>query len=316
MKKARFVSEKVYLSERKDTEPKFGSVVAVHDGVFHADDVVSVALYLMVSSVKKLTVVRTRNPKILDSVLCFDVGLGKFDHHQVQASAVPYYKNGVKYAACGLVAREWIDDADFLEYLLENGLYGVQANDNGQDIKNQFKNPFQFVSSYNETWNNGGAGNDEFQIVNFEKAVSMAFDILAKMKNQYESIQKGKRVISSAIENSENGIVRLPCYIDGFMSEIIKANQSNKVKTLLQIVIFKDKWKNEWVVQVVNKTLNSFESFVSNDQEFCKSLPGFIFVHPTGFMAKFDNEESAVKAAENAITPKISSNSFLTTTTL
>ena len=56
--------------------------IGTHNGIFHCDEVVAVAL-LFFHSDKKIIIVRSRNEKILNKCdICVDVGGGEFDHHQ------------------------------------------------------------------------------------------------------------------------------------------------------------------------------------------------------------------------------------------
>ena len=76
----------------------------VHNGVFHCDDVMCVAI--MKSAFPDIEVQRTnRPPKIYgNDVIVADIGFGKYDHHQPNAELRP---DGKKYAACGLVFRDF-----------------------------------------------------------------------------------------------------------------------------------------------------------------------------------------------------------------
>ena len=78
------------------------STAAVHNGVFHLDDVA--AVWLLKKFNPGISVARTRNPQVIDnSGLAVDVG-GKydgerrFDHHQPDA---PVRESGQKYSAFG-----------------------------------------------------------------------------------------------------------------------------------------------------------------------------------------------------------------------
>lgn len=82
--------------------------LAVHNGVFHADDVLCVAM--IKNKLKELglsrevEIIRSRNPETLAQAdIIMDVGGGKYDHH---SSDNPAQENGVLMAACGKVADE------------------------------------------------------------------------------------------------------------------------------------------------------------------------------------------------------------------
>ena len=92
------------------TPDRIKGLVAVHNGVFHADDVFFVAALTLENPF--LEVVRTRNPQIIEaSEFVGDVGaindLGsyRFDHHQRGGAGCR--SNGVPYAAFGLLWRHY-----------------------------------------------------------------------------------------------------------------------------------------------------------------------------------------------------------------
>lgn len=77
--------------------------VGTHNGIFHQDEVVAIALiYLLYGDT--VTVKRTRNPKILSRCdLVVDVGGGEFDHHMPGGNGVR--ANNIPYASAGLIWR-------------------------------------------------------------------------------------------------------------------------------------------------------------------------------------------------------------------
>ena len=72
-----------------------------HSGKFHADDVFSYALLLYLNPA--ITITRgNKVPKDFDGIV-FDIGRGKYDHHQRDSRI---RENGVPYAAFGLLWEE------------------------------------------------------------------------------------------------------------------------------------------------------------------------------------------------------------------
>ena len=72
-----------------------------HSGNFHADDVMSSAFLKLVNP----SIIIERGfsvPKDYDGIV-FDIGLGEFDHHQVDNEI---RENGIPYAAFGKLWRE------------------------------------------------------------------------------------------------------------------------------------------------------------------------------------------------------------------
>ena len=89
------------LKNIKITKNLEDATVITHGGIFHADDVLSTVILSKVMD--NVTVLRTFKvpANISDDVLVYDIGFGRFDHHQKGGNGTR--KNGVPYAACGLL---------------------------------------------------------------------------------------------------------------------------------------------------------------------------------------------------------------------
>lgn len=73
-----------------------------HGGGFHADDVFSSALLRILNP--QIEILRGNVvPEEFDGIV-YDIGRGKFDHHQQQKL---YRENGIPYAAFGLLWKEF-----------------------------------------------------------------------------------------------------------------------------------------------------------------------------------------------------------------
>ena len=150
--------------------------VGTHNGVFHADDVFG---YCILKSAfdDDIEIARTRDPNVLQNCdLVFDVGGGKYDHHQVDKK---YRENGVPYASAGLLWEEYgrgivekmgIKEAEEVERVFKNIdeklIQGIDALDNGYDV-GQTKVPVFNISSVisymNPTWDSSIDENKAFE---------------------------------------------------------------------------------------------------------------------------------------------------------
>lgn len=79
------------------------SAVTIHNGRFHADDVLCAALCQLINP--EIKIIRTRNPEEFEG-LCCDVGGGVYDHHPAEGQQKEKRKNGVYYAAIGKLWRD------------------------------------------------------------------------------------------------------------------------------------------------------------------------------------------------------------------
>ena len=134
--------------------------VGVHDGQFHADDVLCVVMLMYKYGKENVNIIRSRNLEILSTCdYILDVG-GKdqisedkvfLDHHQKEST---FYENGVKMAACGKLANYlFSDDKTLLEGMKKDFLYAIEMADNGQKLDiNIKKSDFEFIAKFNPTW--------------------------------------------------------------------------------------------------------------------------------------------------------------------
>lgn len=139
-----------------------------HNGVFHADDVFSSALLLTLNPGIRIE----RGSKVPESYdgIVFDIGLGRFDHHQ---SEKPVRDNGIPYAAFGLLWKEYgallLEEEDVQQFDKEF----VQILDES-DNTGKVNLISQCISEWNPQWNEPGEDGAE----RFEKAVAWAGQLL------------------------------------------------------------------------------------------------------------------------------------------
>jgi len=171
-----------------------------HGGKFHADDVFSSALlYILFPGIEI-----TRGyiiPTDFDGIV-FDIGNGRFDHHQTNA---PVRENGVPYAAFGLLWREFGESLlgdDAAKKFDESFVQPIDLDDNtgcGCQLAS-------VISSFNPNWDSS----ETFDQC-FERAVDMAKVIL---EHQFDTILSRKHAadyVREAYNNSEDKrIVFLP----------------------------------------------------------------------------------------------------------
>lgn len=156
-----------------------------HSGTFHADDVFASAfLELYLGDVRIYRTNQVDMNRIDSSVLVYDVGRGKFDHHQSDAlkrdNNIPYCSFGLLWKEYGkdflkkrgitLVDRVWeMFDKDLVE--------GIDADDNGifPQITSVFKvkTTSNLVKIFNPSFDT-----DQTEAEQFEKACRFAKMIL------------------------------------------------------------------------------------------------------------------------------------------
>lgn len=156
-----------------------------HSGTFHADDVFASAfLEMYLGDVRVFRTNQVDFSKVTPDMFVYDVGRGKFDHHQNDALK---RDNGIPYCSIGLLWREF--GKDFLqkrgitlvdrafEMFDKDLIEGIDADDNGvfPQIVANFK--VKMVPGIIKTFN-PSYQTDQTESEQFEKACRLAKMIL------------------------------------------------------------------------------------------------------------------------------------------
>lgn len=169
-----------------------------HAGTFHADDVFAAALLRLCRP--DIQIERGYSvPPDFDG-LVFDIGFGRFDHHQKNAPVRP---NGTPYAAFGLLWRALgpglIGEADAQRFD-ESFVQPLDLDDN-TGCGNQLA---VVIAAYNPHWDGG-----EDASACFERAVALAADMLARKLETIRSVQRAAAEVTEALGRMQRRIVRL-----------------------------------------------------------------------------------------------------------
>lgn len=178
-----------------------------HGGKFHADDVFSAALLKIINP--QIQITRAFEvPENFDGIV-FDIGRGKFDHHQENAEV---RENGVPYAAFGLLWRE------FGEAVLKEGCDGKEAAKEAARLDEHFiqsldaddntgcGNPLAgAVGAFNPSWDSNRSPDECFA-----EAVEFAQGILKRRFEGIFSVQRAKALVEAALAEAKDKIVILP----------------------------------------------------------------------------------------------------------
>lgn len=184
------------------------NMALTHGGKFHADDVFSAALLKKINP--SIRIVRTFEvPKEFDGI-AFDIGYGRYDHHQENAEL---RDNGVPYASFGLLWR------DFGEALLTGvGCLPAQAAEEAARFDEGFiqsldnsdntgcENPLAgVISDFNPSWDSSESPDQRF-----EEAVNFAMTVLNRKFDNMLSVHRARALVETALAESKDNIVILP----------------------------------------------------------------------------------------------------------
>ncbi|WLC64066.1 MYG1 family protein [Clostridium tagluense] len=288
--------------------------LGTHSGKFHADDVMATAiLSLLLGDIK---VTRTRNEDILRKLdFVYDISLGEFDHHQLNKEI---RENNIPYAACGLVWREFgsriikkfnpeFDENDIIsifDYVDKNLMQGIDATDNGIDIKSEIKvtSISDIIQSFNPTWDSI-ASKDEA----FEEATLYATEVIKRIISRQVSVIKARIIVNEAFQNrdiNEIMVLKRGC---PWLQQLLKIDINNEVL----FVISPGDNDAEYKIQTVKKSADTFEARrdilesirgrSSDEINSIIKIDDAIFCHKAGFIASAKSMDSVLKIAKLSI---------------
>ena len=261
-----------------------------HSGKFHADDVFSSALLLYLNP--EITITRgNKVPEDFDGIV-FDIGRGKYDHHQKDSRI---RENGIPYAAFGLLWEDLgceILGDELAEKFDEAVVQPLDNNDNTGE-KNELAS---LIGSFNPSWDENG-GTDEA----FFRAVSVAGMILENKFARYLGNERADKRIEEVLETrdqtGDSRILVLPEFIPC---------QKRLSETEVAFVIFPSN-RGGYCIQPQKKeySLNYKCSFPSEwlgleNEELQKEtgLSSATFCHKGGFLMSVGDLSDAIRACQ------------------
>ena len=281
-----------------------------HSGTFHADEVLATVILSKVFGY--ITVCRTNKVPEESRGVVYDIGMGKFDHHQRGGNGVR--ENGVPYAAAGLIWKEFgarlVAKTCNPSYVWDQVdrclIQGVDAYDNGKMPKAKYPvqamNFSQSVSSFNPT-QDSNLPTDEC----FEKAVDFAELVFDNVFENSISKAKAQAIVEEAVETAEDNIMVLKQFVP--WQELIFSSKNEKATKILFVVFPSNRNGYNW--QCVPDKFGSFGQRKSVPDSW-KGLQGLelqkatgvktaIFCHPAGFIGGAETLEDAIKMAQIAV---------------
>lgn len=184
-------------------------IAMTHGGNFHADDVFASALLKIVYP--DIEIVRGFQVPADFTGIVFDIGFGKYDHHQANAEV---RSNGIPYAAFGLLWRE------FGEGILAVGCRPEHVEREALRFDEKFVQPLDeddntgcgnllagAIASFNPSWDSKDTSD-----ACFEKATFFAEQILRNKFDSIMSVSRAMTMVGEALEKSQDRIVVLPLF--------------------------------------------------------------------------------------------------------
>lgn len=275
-------------------------VMYVHDGGFHADDVLAVVL--LGALFPEVEVARTRN--VPEGAFAVDVGGGEYDHHT--APRPVWEKWNVPH--CG-ASRLFVDPdfrADFqrqlgigsagMAWLEEHLFLPVCREDNG--VPNASNNLLAFIRHANPAW--GKDMGSEAMDTAFKSAVYMATGIVRVCLEQARAMDRAQEVLAGLPDEE---IVGIPQGLPEWKSTL--AGKTTKFVVYPGV-------KEDWYVQSVPPAADRvFEQKIPHPESWrglrgadlseASGLSGGVFCHTAGFLSVWKTEEEAWAAARHLL---------------
>ena len=234
-----------------------------HAGTFHADEIFATIILSEIMDNIVLIRLPEVNEKDYPNKMIYDIGGGKFDHHQLGGNG--QRENGVKYASCGLVwkyfgvevlKKRGVTDVDYVFNMVDRDIIQfIDSNDNGQspviDTDYGFMHLSKIIAQFNPCWDEKIDADE-----NFYEALKLAYTVWNNtLKNIIHKVE-AKKFVDKAIDDSSNGVMKL----DRFMpwKEFIIDSKNPKAETI-NFVVFPSN-RGGYSVYAVPKEKDSFES--------------------------------------------------------
>ena len=286
--------------------------IAVHDGKFHPDEIISVAMIKEAAPDITIKVMRTRNGLELKKAdICIDVGDGEFDHH----TTAEYYPNGVPYAACGKILRAVEKNKFVINVLNKMTLYNVQAADNG-DVSMLPRecdlNYFVWIHTMNPTASEARLSSD--RKVLFDERFNDALEIAHKIYHRIYLCAFD--MAQSKDEDVDNDITVL---LDGKVIELkdkyVRWKKYATAHPELLAIMSPEPEGTRWHVRMCPSDTDKFlcrvspptEWFgkVTKELESVTRIRGSIFCHQNGHVMSFETRDAALAALKRIFNMQI-----------
>ena len=283
-----------------------------HGGTFHADEIMATVILEKVFG--DIIVCRTfRVPEDLkEDVIVYDIGFGAFDHHQKGGNGAR--ENGVPYAACGLIWKEFGSqivantcNPELVWNLIDRDLIqGIDAGVNGTmpkaDYTAQAMSFSAVISGFNPNWDSNEDPDEAFA-----KAVELAEVVFDNTLASTIAKAKAEQIVEEAIEKAEEHIMVLNQFVP--WQEYIFSSTSPKADEIQFVVFPSNRGGYNW--QCVPDGLGSFGQRKSVPEEWkglrdddIQKVTGIdtaTFCHPAGFIGGAETFADAYALAKKAV---------------
>lgn len=286
-------------------EKKTGAVV--HDGPFHADEIIACVQLLYAKLIHKNEIYRSRDSLVFSKMqFVIDVGAVYdeknflFDHHQSSYTG--------ELSSAGMVAKFLFNkgfyDAPLFQFLKKELIDHVDAFDNGRVSLEILNTPTFSHIIENFVPINEGADKEEMNRA-FFVALDFALGHFDRLVERYKYRQRSKDIVKNIMESSQEILIfdEMIPWLENFFE---LGGEKHAAKYIVMPV------PNGWKLRVIPKTyaqrmgarLDLPRSWGGlNDEEFESEsgIKGGKFCHKGLFIAIFATKEGAIEGAKRSL---------------
>lgn len=283
-----------------------------HGGVFHVDEVM--ATVILSKIFKDVTVCRTSKVpnNLRDDAIVYDIGFGKFDHHQKGGNGCR--KNGVPYASAGLIWKEFghllVKEACnpyFVWKTIDKQLIqGIDATDCGTmpgvDYPARAMTLSAMVFNFNPAWDSTETPDEKFL-----EAVAFTETVFNNVFYNAVSKAKAKETLEKAISESKDHIMVLERFAP--WQDYLFTSRDKKAEEIQFVVFPSNRGGYNWQGVTANfKTRElrkpvpiEWRGLQEEELQRVTGVESASFCHSAGFIGGAATLEGAIAMAKIAV---------------
>lgn len=277
--------------------------LGTHDGTFHADEVTACALLVLFGLVDEPSIIRTRDPKVLDSCEfvcdvggCYDPEKKLFDHHQKEYHG--------RLSSAGMVLL-YLKDHSFMQddeyqFFNQSLIRSIDNYDNGIDLCPPGDCSFSHVIT-NFTPIRYDCS-DEEQNKAFFEAFHFTLGHLKRLRSRFAYLRSYKTLIANCMANSQEVLIfdqNIP------WMELFFELGGDKHPALFVIMPSDNHWKLRGIPPTLQEKMKvrkplpqEWAGLLEEDLRRVSNIPGALFCHKGRFISVWETKEDALKALE------------------
>lgn len=275
-----------------------------HSGTMHADEVFATAfLNDYLEDIKVMRVPALEENKIANNTIVYDIGRGKYDHHQEDAKV---RDNGIKYSSFGLLFKDFGKDYlqkknianidDVFTSLDKELIEAIDAIDNG--IFPEIIAPYKVktISDVIKLFN-PSYGSQQEENEQFIKAVELATTILLETLHSTVGKIQAKKIVLEKLKKSTSPVLELDEYLP-YEETILKNPEGNH----LLFVLYPSN-RGGYGIKTIKNSLEDKTDRLSFPEEWAglegeelekaTGIKGTYFCHMNRFLLTCNSKETA-----------------------